>query len=328
MRRREFITGVSGTVLAMPSSVRAQQSGKRPSVAFVHGFIAPSEMAGPHPTSPLVRAFVHGLRDAGWIDGSTVTIERRSAEGQPSRAPGIMSELVARGVNVIAMGGSKWLRDAAQEATTVVPTIVIFDANPVSEGLVKSLAAPSGNLTGVTLSTGPEFLFKRLQFLKETAPNAKRIACLASSEVLDSFRRIDTGLLSIFVPVDRSEQFDEAFATMLREQVDALVTEGSPIIFRQRQRIIAFATEHRLPCAFLNREAAEEGALMSYGINVPGLFGELAGYVDRVLKGAKPSDLPIQQPTRFELVINMKTVKALGLTVPPALLTFASDLIE
>ena len=330
MQRRKFIAGVGGWVLTRPLPARAQQSRKRPIVAFVHSVIAPAEMAGPDPISPLARTFVHTLRDLGWIEGRTVDIERQSAQGQPQQAAAIFGELVKRGVDVIAMGGSRWLRDAAQQATHTIPTVALFDADSVAEGLVPSLARPGGNLTGVTISTGGELLAKRLQLLKELAPAVVRVACLASSEVWGSYRAgaAAADVPPVFVAVDRPDQFEEAFATILREGADGLVTEGSPIIYVQRARIVAFAATHRLPTAVNNRESVEEGVLMSYGVNASGLFHDLARYVDRILRGAKCSDLPIEQPTKLEFLINLKTAKALGLTVPPTLLARADELIE
>jgi putative ABC transport system substrate-binding protein len=331
MRRRDLIRLLGGAAAAWPLGVRAQQlTSRRPIVAFVHAVIPSGEMAGPDPISSIARAFVHGLRELGWIEGQTVIIERRSAEGQPQRAPAIFAELMTRGVDVIAMGGSQWLRDAAQRSTKTVPTVVLFDADPVAEGVVPSLARPGGNLTGVTISTGGEFIGKRLQLLKELAPAVTRVACIASSEVWESYRRNTPAadIVPVFAPVDRTEQFEEAFATILRERADALVTEGSPIIFVERGRIVTFATQHRLPMAANNRESVEEGGLMSYGVSASGMFSDLAKYVDRILKGAKASDLPIQRPTKFELVINGRTAKTLGLTVPLTLQYAADEVIE
>jgi putative ABC transport system substrate-binding protein len=327
---RKFITLLGGAAGAWPLVARAQLTPRRPVVAFVHAVIPPAEMVGLNPTSPLARAFVHGLRDLGWVEGQTVVIERRSAEGDPQRASAIFAELITRGVDVIAMGGSRWLRETAQQATRTIPTVVLFDADPVAEGVVPSLARPGGNLTGELISSGGEFIGKRLQLLKELAPGVARVACIASSEVWESYPRSNAtaDFPPVFAPVDRSEQFDEAFATILRERTDALVTEGSPIIYVQRGRIVAFAAEHGLPLATNNRESAEEGGLMCYGVKASGLFSDLAIYVDRILKGAKASDLPIQRPTRFELIINARTAKALGLTVPPTLLAIADEVIE
>jgi putative ABC transport system substrate-binding protein len=329
MDRRAFVAGAIA-FLAAPFGARAQPTGRRPVVAFVHAVMPPAEMAGVDPISPLARAFVHGLRDLGWIEGRTVAIERRSAEGKPQRAPTIFTELVTRRVDVIAMGGSRWLREAAQRATKTIPTVALFDADPIAEGVVPSLARPGGNLTGVTISTGGAFLAKRLQLLRELAPTVSRVACLASSEVWESYRRgtAPADIPPVFARVDSSEQFEEAFATIVREHADALLTEGSPIIYVQRARIVAFAAKHRLPSALNNRESVEEGGLMSYGIKASGLFSDLARYVDRILNGAKASDLPIEQPTRFEMVVNLKTAKALGLSIPPSVLARADEVIE
>jgi len=330
MERREFITFLGGAAAAWPLTVRAQPAPRRPVVGFVHAVIPWTEMAGADPVSPLARAFVHGLHDLGWVEGQTVAIERRSAEGQPQRAPAIFAELMTRDVDVIAMGGSQWLREAAQQATKTIPTVLLFDSDPVAQGVVPSLARPGGNLTGVMVSMGGELIGKRLQLLKQLAPTVARVACIASSEVWELYRRstATADIPPVFAPVDRSEQFEEAFATILREHADALVTEGSPIIYVQRGRIVAFAAEHRLPFAANNRESVEEGGLMSYGVKASGLFSDLAIYVDQILKGAKASDLPIQRPTRFELIVNGRTAKTLGLTIPPTLLATADEVIE
>jgi putative ABC transport system substrate-binding protein len=329
MRRREFVTLIGGAAV-WPLAARAQPAPRLPVVAFVHAVIPWTDMVGSDPASPLARAFVHGLRDRGWVEGQTVMIERRSAEGQPQRAPAIFAELMTRGVDVIAMGGSQWLREAAQQATKTIPTVLLFDSDPVTEGVVPSLARPGGNLTGVMVSMGGELIGKRLQLLKQLAPAVARVACIASSEVWELYRRstATADIPPVFAPVDRSEQFEEAFATILREHADALVTEGSPIIYVQRGRIVTFAAEHRLPFAANNRESVEEGGLMAYGVKASGLFSDLAIYVDQILKGAQASDLPIQRPTRFELIINARTAKTLGLTIPPTLLVIANEVIE
>jgi putative ABC transport system substrate-binding protein len=330
MERREFITFLGGAAAAWPLTARAQPAPRRPVVGFVHAVIPWTEMVGAVPVSPLARAFVHRLRDLGWVDGQTVVLERRSAEGQPQRAPAIFAELMTRGVDVIAMGGSQWLREAAQQATKTIPTVLLFDSDPVTEGVVPSLARPGGNLTGVMVSMGGELIGKRLQLLKQLAPGVARVACIASSEVWELYRRntATADIPPVFAPVDRSEQFEEAFATILREHADALVTEGSPIIYVQRGRMVTFAAEHRLPFAANNRESVEEGGLMSYGVKASGLFSDLAIYVDQILKGAKASDLPIQRPTRFELIVNARTAKTLGLTIPPTLLATVDAVIE
>jgi len=208
---------------------------------------------------------------------------------------------MTRGVDVIAMGESQWLREAAQQARKSVPTVVIFDAYPVAAGVVPSLARLGGNLTGVMSSTGGEFIGKRLQLLKELAPAVTRVACIVSSEVWESYRRNTPAadIPPVFAPVDRAEQFEEAFATILRERADALVTEGSPIIFVQRGRIVAFAAQHRLPLAANNRESVEEGALMCYGPSASGMFSDLAIDVDRICISSSSSSLRMRAFLRW-----------------------------
>jgi putative ABC transport system substrate-binding protein len=180
-------------------------------------------------------------------------------------------------------------------------------------------------------SPGGELIRKRLEYLRELTYRVERVACIATTEVWEAYRRSNTAAGDVpllFTPVDRSEQLDEAFATILRERADALITEGSPIIYVQRARIVTFAAEHRLPLATNNRESTEAGGLMSYGVKASDLFKKLAIYVDRILKGASPIDLPIEQPTRFELVINSQTAKTLGITIPQTLLASADEVIE
>src|SRR6516165_7031014 len=273
MERREFITFLGGAAAAWPLTVRAQPAPRRPVVGFVHAVIPWTEMVGADPVSPLARAFVYRLRDLGWVDGQTVAIERRSAEGQPQRAPAIFAELMTRGVDVIAMGGSQWLREAAQQATKTIPTVLLFDSDPVTEGVVPSLARPGGNLTGVMVSMGGELIGKRLQLLKQLAPAVARVACIASSEVWELYRRntATADIPPVFAPVDRSEPVRRG----LRH--DSARARGR---FGHRgqsdHRIVAFAAEHRLPFAANNRESVEEGGLMSYGIKASGLFSDLA----------------------------------------------------
>ena len=331
MRRREFIIGLGGVVAAPPFG-RTQQPAKRlPVVAYVA--VAPSVamLAGPDPNHPLARAFVHGMRDLGWIEGRTIVIERRSPEGQPERAPVIVADLIALGVDVIVVGGSPlWLLQAAQRATRDIPIVAFFSSDPLIDGLIANLGRPGGNLTGVTVTTGYELFGKRLQFLKELAPGIARVAFLGQRSSLEAARRHAAllGITGVFAEVDRADQFDEALATILREQVDALNVLSGPVLYNGASRIAAFAAKHRLLSMFGNREGVEVGGLMCYGANVPDLFRQLAGYVDKILKGAKPADLPVEQPRTFELVINGKAAKALGLTIPPTLLALADEVIE
>lgn len=334
MRRRAFITLVGGAAASVvwPLTARAQQSVKKlPVVAFIA--VAPNValLAGPNPSHPLARAFVHGLRDLGWVEGRSVVIERRSPEGQPERAPAIFADLIARGVDVIVIGGSPlWLMHAAQAATRDIPIVAFFSSDPVVDGLIANLSRPDGNLTGVTVTTGYELFGKRLQFLKELSPGIVRVAFLGQRSSLAAARlhAASLGIAGFFFEVDRADQFDHALAAIRRERVDALSVLGGPVLYNEASRVAAFAVEHRLLTMFGNREGVEAGGLMSYGANVSDLFRQMAGYVDKILKGAKPADLPVEQPRTFELVINGRAVKALGLTIPPTLLALANAIIE
>jgi putative ABC transport system substrate-binding protein len=326
--RRALAAGVGAALLAPPA--RAQQPARLPVVGLVLPNVPPAEMAGADPVSPLVRGFVQGLREQGWIEGRTVVIERRSAAGQPDRAPALVAELVARGVDVLAVGGARWLHEAARQATRTIPIVAIFPSDPVIDGQIASLARPGGNLTGVTYATGPEFAGKQVQLLREFAPAITRVAFLAVRTVLDQYRAMphDGGPTIIPVPVEAAGEYDQAFALIRRERADALMAAGGPPNVVNARRIASFATESRLPAIFGFREAADAGGLMSYGPSFVGVFRQKARLVARFLGGAKPGEVPTEQPATFELVLNLKAAKALGLAVPPAILIRADEVIE
>jgi putative ABC transport system substrate-binding protein len=330
MRRREFIALAGGTAVAWPLAARAQQPKRLPVVGVVFAATPVAEMLGPNPLSRPARGFVHGLRDLGWIDGASVIIDRRSAEGDSQRAPTIFAELLVRGVDVLVVGGARWLQDAAQRATRDVPTVTDFSEDPVTAGLITSLARPSGNLTGVTQTPGPEFYNKQLQLLQEIAPRLSRVAFLGPKEQLQAYRAAvpPAGVAVIPVLLDAPEQYEEAFATVLRERADALLVGGSPVSYTQLPRTVKFAADNSLPAIYAYREAVEGGGLMAYGSNTEGRFRQAARLVDRILKGARPQDVPTEQPTTFELIVNRKTANALRLTVPNTLLVSADEVIE
>ena len=313
---------------ALPAA--AQLPKRLPVVALVAVSGPVADLGGSDPINLAWRGFVHGLRDLGWIDGRNVVIERRSLEGDPPRAPALIAELLARGVDVIALGGARWLHDAALKATPTVPMATIFQDDPVASGLVASLARPGGNLTGIAQTTGPEFYSKRLQLLKELDPRITRIALMGPRAVLEQDRGIarPAGITVVPFELDVDNQLDEAFAGVLRERVNALLVGGSAVTYGNAQRIVAFASENRLPTMHAFREAVEAGGLMSYGSNVPGNFRQIARLVDKILKGTKPADLPVEQPTKFELVINAKTAKVLDLPIPQLVLAQADEVIE
>jgi putative ABC transport system substrate-binding protein len=327
VKRREFIGALvcAGAGVALPA---AAQTAKK--VALVLTGISEAEIVGPDPTFAPARAFVHQLRALGWVDGQTIAIERRTLDGDRQRAPALFAELLARGVDVIALGGARWLHDAALNATRTTPLVTVFQDDPVAAGLIASLNRPGGNLTGVAQTTGPEFFRKRLQLLKEIAPRVARAALLGPRGVLAQERRLPStaGVTVIPVQVDVAEELVAAFDTIRREQADGLIVAGSAITYGYYPRVVAFAAENNLPAIHSFREAVDAGGLISYGTSVPGVFRQMARLTDRILKGARPQELPADQPTNFELVINAKTAKSLGLVVPPTMLALADDVIE
>ena len=284
-----------------------------------------------------VEAFRQGLRELGWVEGQNIVIEPRVADGKIERLPGLATELARLKVDLIVAVATPAAR-AAQRATTTIPIVAIAMGDPVRDGLVASLARPGANLTGSTF-LGPELVPKRLELLKEALPRVSRVAVLwhpgAFSErtMRDMFKETEDvartlGVRLQFVEVRSPDELDHAFSTMTREHPDALVTFPSTMFFSERRRIVALAAKHRLPSMFNSSEFVEHGGLMAYGASLADLNRRAATYVDRILKGAKPSDLPVEQPTKFELGINLKTAKTLRLTIPPSLLLRADQVIE
>jgi putative tryptophan/tyrosine transport system substrate-binding protein len=288
--RRKFITllGCAGASLRA-----AAQVPKRPVVALVLTGIADAEIAGPDPAFVTAGAFIHELRDLGWMEGRTIEIERRTLEG-PQKAPSMLAELLARGVDVIVLGGARWLHDAALNATRTVPLVTLFQDDPVAAGLITSLARPGGNITGVAITTGPELFSKRLQLLKELAPQITRIAFLGPHGVLEQDHGIarPAEVTTIPVQVDVGEQLDGALARIRDQGADALMVAGSAITYGYHKRIVAFSADNKLPTIYAFREAVEAGGLVSYGPSIPGIFRQLARSTDRILKGTRPQDLP------------------------------------
>ena len=280
------------------------------------------------------QAFLERLSDLGWIVGQNLTIEPRHADGELDRLPGLAAELVQLKVDmVLAFGTPAAL--AAKRATVTIP-IVIVAGDPVGTGLVASLAHPGGNITGLTNEAGLEIFAKRLELLKEMAPKISRLGILTNRSNIAEARGgaatapLAQALRLTFVPVDvRSPSgFDGAFAVLIRERVNALTATENPLNVEHKDLIVSFATKNRLVTVFGERVFVEAGGLMSYGISFADLLRRLATCMDKILKGAKPADLPIEQPTKFELVINLKTAKALGLTIPSSLLQRADQVIE
>jgi putative ABC transport system substrate-binding protein len=310
--------------------------GKVYRVGLILTAIPASELAGPEPASRVVRAFVQELRSLGYVEGQNLILERRSAEGRFDRFDDIVAEVVRFKPDVIVTGGGDPLARTAKAAAGTIPIVLATTRDPVGAGLVQSLARPGGNVTGFTIEVGPETDAKRLELLKEMLPRLSRVAYLSHKENKDweraYGRSVRTAAKSLGVTLVMSEytshQYTDAFAGISRARFDALFVGSSPTAYADRALIVDFATRARLPSTFLWGEAVERGGLMSYGVNVDDNLRRAASYVDKILKGARPADLPVEQPRRFELVINLKTAKALGITIPGSVLLRADRVIE
>ena len=329
VRRRQFLIG-AGALLATPLAADGQQSAK---VARI-GYLSPNLASGPR----LRDAFLQGLRDLGYVEGRNVVIEYRDAEARLERVPALTAELVALKVDVIFVAGSTRVTLAAMQATKTIPIVFADVGDPVESRLVASLARPGGNVTGLS-SVGAELVGKRLEVLKQAVPGVDRVAVLWLPGALgertdkDMLTGADVaaralGLQLQFVEARSADEFARAFSDMSSARAGALTVLPSNRFFREHRRLVELAAEKRLPAVYTSREFVDAGGLMSYGANSADLHRRAATYVDKVLKGAKPGDLPVEQPTKFELVINMKTAKDLGLIIPPSVLARADDLIQ
>jgi putative tryptophan/tyrosine transport system substrate-binding protein len=324
MRRRDFIKAIVGSA-AWPLAARAQQGGKK---YIIGRFNAGSA------TEPLNDVFTEILRELGWVEGENVVFERRYAENRLERLPELAADLVRLKVDVIVATGTL-APLAAKRATSTIPIVMTGAGDPLGTGLVDSLARPGGNVTGMSLMV-PELGGKRLELLKELLPRLARVAVLWNAANPYSalvFKQVQAAgtVLGIEVQsleVRQPDDFDGAFETVRRQHPDALMTVEDPLTINHRKRIADFAIGQLLPTLQGFREFVAAGALMSYGANVIDLARRAAGYVDKILKGANPADLPVEQPTKFDLVINLTTAKTLGLTVPPSLLARADEVIE
>ena len=326
MRRREFITLLGGAVAA-PITAYAQRTAM-PMVGFIHILSLESV---PH----YVSGFQQGLKEAGFVEGHNVAVEYRWAQGQYDRLPQLAADLVRRQVAVIVASGGEPSPQVAKAATQTIPVVFTANGDPVSEGLVASLNQPGGNLTGITIF-GPATVTKRLQLLQELMPEAATFAYLMNPNnpnAVIEMRTAETAVRSLgremFVVTAASEQdLDSAFAMMNQKRADALLVASDTFFLGRRKELVAMVAGRRLPAAFYLREFAEAGGLMTYGNSLIEVYRQVGLYVARILKGEKPADLPVQQSTKFELVINLKTAKVLGLTIPPSLLARADEVIE
>jgi putative ABC transport system substrate-binding protein len=330
MRRREFVKLIgraAAASIACPLPLGAQQP-PMPVIGYLHS-------GSPGPLAKEVDAFRQGLSEAGYVEGQNVAIEYRWAEGQRDRLPALAADLVSRRVNVIAAVGGDASALAAKAATSTISIVFQIGSDPIKAGIVNSISRPGANLTGVSLFVGTVDA-KRLELLHDLVPHADEIAVLISPLVAEAESRLsDLGVASgamgvrlLPLRVNSEPDFDTAFAIIAERKPGALFVFGSPFFDSRVDQIVASAARHAIPASYAWREFVVAGGLMSYGTSLANAGRQTGIYTGRILKGAKPADLPIEQPTRFELVINLKTAKALGLTVPPSILARADEIID
>ena len=326
MRRRTLVSLFGSAIASWPFAARAQQK-----ATLVIGFLLNST---PNLVALNLAAFRQGLGETGYVEGQKLTIEYRSAEGRFDRLPALAAELVERKVDMIVVAASPGAH-AAKNATSTIPIVFVTNVDPVGDGLVASLARPGGNLTGVSFLTA-ELNPKRFELLSELLPQAKVIALLVNPSIpLTEHMMRDVqeaarakGVLLHTLKASTESEIDAAFASLVQRQAGALVVSADPFFNSRREQLVALAARYAVPAVYEWREIATAGGLISYGPSLPASFHEAGVYAGKILKGAAPADLPVVQPTAFELVINLKTAKALGLTIPPSILSRADEVIE
>jgi putative ABC transport system substrate-binding protein len=327
MDRRAFIGTLTAGLLAAPLAAEAQPAGKGPRIGILWAY-------SPSVVLLFADAFRQGLRGLGYVEGQNIALEERWAEGRFDRLPSLAAELVRLNVDIIVTASTPAVQ-AAQQATRTIPIVMTLVTDPVESGVVASLARPGGNVTGLSLMH-PELSGKRLALLKEVIPRIFRVAVFWSSST-PSYRLVlreteaaarALGMQLQVVEVRGASDFDSAFSSITKERVGGLVVLPDAMFRNQQKRILDLAAKSRLPAVYWSRELVDAGGLMAYGANIPDVYRQAATFVDKILKGAKPADLAIEQPAKLELVINLKTAKALGLTIPPSLLQRADQVIE
>ena len=330
MRRREFITALGSAVAASPIAARAQESGKR----RVVGIFSASGYPPLALSARFNRIFLKALEESGWVEGENILFVHRYAENRLERLPELAADLVRLNVDVIAAAGTL-APLAAKRATATIPIVMLSAGDPLGSGLVASLAQPGGNVTGMSLMV-PDLGGKRLELLKEVLPQVSSAAVLWNAANPYSalvFKKTQASAPTLGIEVRSLEvrepdDFDSAFEVTKRLRPDALIVVEDPLTLTNPTRITQFVAEQRLPSLYGVREFVDAGGLISYGASLADLCRRAVYYVDKILKGARPADLPVQQPTNFEMLINLKTAKALGLTIPPTLLARADEIIE
>ena len=325
MDRRRFVSTLACGLAATPSHAEAQSNAKMYRVGFLLGATGES-------VASLFHALQDRLRELGYIEGRNVVFVQRYADGRMERLPDLAAELVRLRVDVIVTGTNLHVA-AVRHATETIPIVTVFAADPVGAGFVASLARPGGNVTGLTADASPDLWGKYLSLLTEVVPRLSRVGVLGQVASQVGFAELEAVSQNLGVALEvadlrRPEDIDRAFATMISQRVEALLVVVGPLTYLLREEIADAALKHQLPAMTNARQYTQAGLLMSYGPDVEDLYRQAATYVDKILRGASPADLPVEQPTKFELVINLKTAKALGLTFPQALLATADEVIQ
>jgi putative tryptophan/tyrosine transport system substrate-binding protein len=333
---RAWIAVICAATVA-PLAAWAQQAAKIPVIAYVAAAGTTSDLTPAKPGSP-IHTFVSRLNELGWQEGRSIVIERHAAEGRLDRARAIFADVVARKVDLIftsgTVGGVQMPFEALQASRSIPIVFVGGGSDPVARGIVASLAKPGGNATGFSVYIGYEFVLKRLQLLKEIAPRIERVAFLETKADFDRYigqvrpSLVQLGLTPILTAVERADDYEQAFSTAMHERTDAVFVPSTPIHRQHVSRIVAWAAKQRLPAEYFFSESVEAGGLVAYGVDMLELSRRSAGYVDKILRGAKPGELPVELPSKFLLTINLKTARALGLTVPQSVLLRADRVIE
>jgi len=326
LRRRDLIILLGGATVGAAKAFAQQKA--TPVIGYLHSGV-------PGPTAPLLAAFRQGLSETGYVEGQNLAIEYRWAEGHYDRLSALAVDLVGRKVDVIVAIGDDVSALAAKRATSTIPLVFIVGTDPAEDGLVASIARPGGNLTGVSLMR-VELIAKRLELLFELVPQVGLFALLVNPDNATAEREIRAvqeaarakRVQLLILRANTESEFDTAFASLVQRQAGALVVGADPFFNSRRTALVALASHHTVPAIYASREFAASGGLISYGANLPSAYRQAGSYAGKILKGAKPADLPVEQPTKFDLVINLKTATALGLTVPQSLLGRADDLIE
>jgi ABC-type uncharacterized transport system substrate-binding protein len=326
MKRREFITLLGGAA-AWPLAARAQQAGRVYRIGVLETSPAASNAAN-------FEALRKGLRELGYVEGQNLILDYRSADGRPERFPQLAAELLRLNVDLIVTRGTPAVM-AAKNATGTIPLVMAASGEPVGTGVVAGLARPGGNVTGLSSLTS-ELDAKRLELMRETVASIRRIAFLqtmgnpVSPSRWEEFKTaaLSLGLEAQLLDVREPQDIMRAFDTAIAQRADAILVAGDTVTSANRRQVVELAAKHRLPAMYTSTEFIEAGGLMAYGVNYPDLYRRAAIFVDKIFKGAKPADLPVEQPTKFDLVINLKAAKALGLEVPPTLLARADEVIE